>query len=145
MTKTHIVDLMMLYKKYRPVYDEILFVVYNHVSTAEGKVDDSLCQYDNVLCIEESVAFTDKQGIESVVNSLTSKFRSRFEVRTGITFFFQVTDWIRKSNVPDFLESVLLWGELGFPEQRQSGLCSTEVGGNGSSCRFACARTKLSI
>lgn len=82
-TKTHVLDLMKLYTKYKPEFDgEIFFVVSNRGTSTETRIDPSYCQYDNVLCIEyEELQFKSKEEVKMVVNNLTNKFRARFEVR----------------------------------------------------------------
>ena len=77
-TKTHILDLMMLFKQYRAKFDEIFFVVSNR-----GTQDRSACEYDNVLCLEhEEVLFSQNQDMKRVAINLTNRFSKRFE------FFF---------------------------------------------------------
>lgn len=80
-TKTHILDLKMLYAKYRPNFDEIFFVVSNRGTSIDTRIDDSYCQYNNVLCIEyEELQFTSKKEMEMIVQNLTNKFQARFQV-----------------------------------------------------------------
>jgi len=87
-TKTHILDLMMLYKQYRPYFDEILFVVSNRGNNPETRINDSMCQYDNVMCVEyEDLLFSDKRELLSIVSSLTNKFAKRFEYFFGADYF----------------------------------------------------------
>ena len=76
-TKTNILDLMGLYKQYKPQFDEILFVASHG---REERVDSTLCDYDNVLCLESDELVYAAGGEGQVVRSLTAKFRSRFEV-----------------------------------------------------------------
>lgn len=46
-TKTHILDLMQLYKKFRPQFDEIFFVVSNRGTDPKTRIDGALCEYTN--------------------------------------------------------------------------------------------------
>jgi len=83
-TKTHNPDLMSLYKQYRPQFDEVLFVVSNRGYDPETRFDESLCEYDNVLCLEfEELLFSDTSEIPRVANDLTRKFARRFEYFFG--------------------------------------------------------------
>ena len=68
---------MGLYKQYKPQFDEILFVASHG---REERVDATLCDYDNVLCLESDELVYAAGGEGQVVRSLTAKFRSRFEV-----------------------------------------------------------------
>ncbi|KAK1741252.1 glycosyltransferase (family 10) [Skeletonema marinoi] len=78
-TKTHITDLMGLYKQHRNAFDEIMFVVANRGVNPETRIDSSLCQYNNVLCIEfEELLYSDEHGRESVVRALAEKLKDRF-------------------------------------------------------------------
>jgi len=81
-TKTHVLDLMALYKRYRPQFDEMLFVVSN---SPDASTDASVCEYDNVLCIaHEELQIKDNRGdIENLVKTLTDKFRIRFQYFFG--------------------------------------------------------------
>ena len=75
----------MLYKQYRPLFDEILFVVYNPESSNQGPTaeeatfDAAMCEYDNVLCLDYGDVFFADGEIEKLVINLTAKFRARFE------------------------------------------------------------------
>jgi hypothetical protein len=83
-TKTHILDLMGLYKQHRTVFDEILFVVANRGISPETRIDASLCQYNNVLCVEyEELLYSDDQGREMVVRALAQKLKDRFDYFFG--------------------------------------------------------------
>ena len=68
---------MGLYKQYKPQFDEILFVASHGL---EERIDSTLCDYDNVLCLESDELVFAVGGEGQVVRSLTAKFRSRFEV-----------------------------------------------------------------
>jgi len=99
-TKTHILEIMNLYKQYRTQFDEIFFVVSNRGNNPETRIDASLCQYDNVLCIEyEELLFSDKREIESIVKNLTNKFSKRFEY-----FFGANSDFLGEDKVASAVE-----------------------------------------
>ncbi len=77
MTKTHILDLMNLYKRHRSTFGEIFFVV----TGTKSEMTADTCQYENVLCIQyEDLAFSNPQDMETVVFNLTNKIHARFEV-----------------------------------------------------------------
>lgn len=79
-TKTHVLDLMGVYKQHRDVFDEILFVVANRGISPETRIDAALCQYNNVLCIEyEELLYSDEQAREMVVRALAQKLKDRFD------------------------------------------------------------------
>ena len=83
-TKTHILDLMGLYKQHRDKFDEVLFVVANRGVNPETRVDASLCQYNNVLCVEyEELLYSDEQGRQTVVRQLAQKLKGRFNYFFG--------------------------------------------------------------
>ncbi len=80
-TKTHALDLIKLYEKYKPEFDEIFFVVSNRGTSTYTRIDPSYCQYYNVLCIEyEELHFETKKEVEKIVSKLTNKLQVRFEV-----------------------------------------------------------------
>lgn len=111
-TKTHALDLVEIYKKYKPEFDEIFFVVSNRGSSTETRIDSSYCQYDNVLCIEyEDLQFESKEEVETVVHDLTNKFRVKFEV-SHLLFFIVVCKRIFVILI--FGLSVFLWNRFRF-------------------------------
>ena len=66
-------------------------MVTNRGTGQETRMDASLCEYDNVLCLEyEELMFSwergnenDNSSVENVANNLTNKFRKRFEYFFG--------------------------------------------------------------
>lgn len=72
---------MGLYKQYRSQFDEIFFVVSNRGTKPETRVDSSLCQYDNVLCIDEEELQLADNG--EIASSLTRKFGTKFQYFFG--------------------------------------------------------------
>ncbi len=77
MTKTHITDLINLYKRHRSKFGEIFFVV----SGTKTEMTADTCQYENVLCIQyDDLVFSNPQNMETVVDNLTNKIRVRFKV-----------------------------------------------------------------
>lgn len=88
-TKTHDLDLLSLYKKTRPIFDEVFFVVSFRGDDPSTRVNEELCQFKNVLCIEyEELIFTNRKELEEMIHRLTGKLKQRFE-------FFFGPDWLR--------------------------------------------------
>ena len=84
-TKTHALDLIKIYEKYKPKFDEIFFVVTNRGTSTNTRIDPSYCQYYNVLCLEyEELHFETKEEVEMIVSKLTNKLQVRFEVCTTL-------------------------------------------------------------
>ena len=104
-TKTHITDLMSLYKQYRNTFDEILFVVANRGVSPETRIDASLCQYNNVLCVEyEELLYSDERERELVVRALATKLKDRFDYFFGS--YFDLMDNNRLQNAVTRLEQM---------------------------------------
>jgi hypothetical protein len=75
---THDFDLLSLYKKERPNYDEIFFVV-SLGTDPSSRVGKEVCEYNNVLCIEHNeLLYDDPLERQTVVNNLSEKFQIRF-------------------------------------------------------------------
>ncbi len=88
-TKTHALDLIKLYAKYKPEFGEIFFVVTNRGTSTETRIDPSYCQYYNVLCIEyEELKFDSKEEVNTIVIKLTNKLQVRFEVSLRVSEFY---------------------------------------------------------
>ena len=72
-TKTQDTDLLTLYKKERPSYDDVFFV-----GTGVGK---ETCEYDNVVCIEDKeLQYSNQQELRDMVDNLSDKLQLRFAV-----------------------------------------------------------------
>ncbi len=112
MTKTHILDLMMLYKHHRSFFDEVFFVI----SGTKTEMTAESCQYENVLCIQyEDLRFSTPQNMETVVNDLTNKIRARFEVRQLFASLINSTRYtllISTTMCIDLFFKVLFWAEF---------------------------------
>jgi len=88
-TKTNYLDLLHLYKKYRPLFDEVLFVV-SSVRIDGGPDFKELCEYKNVLClVPEELVYNNRDELIRVIRSLTNTFRNRFRY-----FFGQGSEWL---------------------------------------------------
>lgn len=78
-TKTHVKDLSSLYKQYQAQFGEIFFVASNRGSDPRTRIDDSLCQHTNVLCLEyQEVLFSNHREMKAMVKSLTDRFQDKF-------------------------------------------------------------------
>ena len=76
---THDFDLLSLYKKERPKYDEVFFVLPLGTDS-RSNADKEMCQYNNVLCIEhKELLYDNPLERQAVVNNLSDKFQTRFE------------------------------------------------------------------
>ncbi|KAL9180549.1 hypothetical protein ACHAXT_011002 [Thalassiosira profunda] len=94
-TKTHILNLMGLYKRFRPQFDEILFVASSRGTQPETRVNTALCQYDNVLCVEDGeLQLSDNREIAQY---LADKFRAKFEYFFGAQSMFLGDDTLAAS------------------------------------------------
>ncbi len=83
-TKTHDTNLLELYKKERPKFDEVFFVVSNEGINPQTRIDKEICTYDNVLCIEyEELMYNNIEELHDMVNNMANKFQSRFEYFFG--------------------------------------------------------------
>jgi len=70
-------DLLPLYKQEKPNYDEVLFVAVRDPSVP---MDEQLCEYNNLLCIDSTgLVFNNQEELQSVVANVAIKLQSRFE------------------------------------------------------------------
>ncbi|KAL3805569.1 hypothetical protein HJC23_005813 [Cyclotella cryptica] len=92
-TKTDDLELVQMYKKIRPLFDEVFFVVSYIQSDLDTTVKAELCQYKNVLCIPyEELVFTNEEELRSMVGRLTATLKTRFE------YFFGTPDWLTETD-----------------------------------------------
>ena len=78
-TKTHNMELLYLYKKFRPLFDEIFFVVSNRRAIPNSSIGAEVCEYKNVLCLDfDEMGYTSRQEMQAMVQAITEKFRLRF-------------------------------------------------------------------
>jgi hypothetical protein len=91
---TNNVDLLTLYKLIRPRFDEVFFVISNSGSNPRTRIsDDGICNYKNVLCIEDfELRYQDEDELHTMVHLLTTKFRKRFD------FFFHEYSWLTEES-----------------------------------------------
>ncbi|KAL7477393.1 hypothetical protein ACHAW6_003203 [Cyclotella cf. meneghiniana] len=92
-TKTDDMELLQMYRKIRPLFDEVFFVVSYIPSDPDNTVKAELCQYKNVLCIPyEELIFTNEDELKSMVQRLTAKLKTRFE------YFFGTANWLTEQD-----------------------------------------------
>ena len=102
-TKTHNLDLLYLYKLYRPQFEELFFVVSNRGIDRNTRINAELCTYRNVLCVEyEELLYSNREELELMVAALTDKLRSRFEF-----FFGPDSIWFTKENQLNAVERLV--------------------------------------
>jgi hypothetical protein len=78
-TRTNEMNLVGLYKIFKPGFDEVFFVLSRSgIIEADRQIDERVCEYDNVLCIYEEQQFRNKDELRGMVHSLTESFRLRF-------------------------------------------------------------------
>ena len=83
-TITHDMNLLELYKRERHNFDEIFFVVTIKGEDPNTQIDNELCNYDNVLCIDSGeLKYTSHDELNAMVNSVANKFQSRFQYYFG--------------------------------------------------------------
>lgn len=92
-TKTDDMELLQMYRKIRPLFDEVFFVVSYIPSDPDNTVKAELCQYKNVLCIPyEELIFTNEDELKNMVQRLTAKLKTRFE------YFFGTVNWLTEQD-----------------------------------------------
>ena len=78
-TQTNEVNLIGLYKIYKPGFDEVFFVLSKSGTDADQQVNQEVCEYDNVLCIEhDEQLYNNGKELRKMVHHLTEKFSYRF-------------------------------------------------------------------
>ena len=71
-THTNEIDLISIYKIFKPSFDEVFFIV-------SSGLDSEVCEYSNVLCIKyEEQLFTNDEHLIFLVKSLTERFQEKF-------------------------------------------------------------------
>jgi len=78
-TQTNEMNVLGLYKIYKPGYDEVFFVVSKSGTDADKQIDPEICEYENLLCIEhEDQQYTSDKQMRRLVRQLTDKLQYRF-------------------------------------------------------------------
>lgn len=102
------VDLLLLYKIFKPGFDEVLFVVSGNEEYLGQANSREMCSYDNVLCIRDGTLSHDgKANLPELVNNLTEQLRQKF------AFFFGTTGEFAMINEVDAV--VRLQAKLNAP------------------------------
>ena len=71
-THTNEIDLLGLYKIFKPSFDEVFFVV-------SGGPDSEVCEYSNVVCVKyEEQLFTKDEQMRFLVQRVTQRFQEKF-------------------------------------------------------------------
>jgi hypothetical protein len=88
-TKTHDLEILKMYKKMRPLFDEVFFVISYQQSDLGTTVNEELCQYKNVLCVlYDELVFSSQDELKEMVARLTAKLKTRF------AYFFGTDEWL---------------------------------------------------
>lgn len=78
-TQTNEMNLIGLYKILKPTFDEIFFVLSKSGTDADQQINEEVCEYDNVLCIElKEQMYNGEAELQAMVHQLTEKFYYRF-------------------------------------------------------------------
>ena len=81
-TQTDVLDLMSIYKQFRAQFDNVLFVV--GFDEGETRIDLSLCEYDNVVCLGSHEYLYDNEAeLEDKAKHTLQKVFGRFEYVFG--------------------------------------------------------------
>jgi len=78
-TRTNEMNLIAMYKIFKPSFDEVFFILSKSGTDADQQIDERVCEYDNVLCLQhEEELYQNVDELEGLVRSLTEKFKGRF-------------------------------------------------------------------
>lgn len=78
-TRTNEMNLIAMYKIFKPSFDEVFFILSMSGTDADQQIDERVCEYDNVLCLQHNEElYQNVDELEGLVRSLTDKFKSRF-------------------------------------------------------------------
>ncbi|KAL7543047.1 hypothetical protein ACHAXR_012356 [Thalassiosira sp. AJA248-18] len=78
-TQTNEMNVVGLYKIFKPGFDEVFFVLSKSGTEADQQFDGAVCEYGNVLCIEyEEQLHHNNKELQAMVHHLTKKFHLRF-------------------------------------------------------------------
>jgi hypothetical protein len=92
-TKTHDLEVIQMYKKIRPLFDEVFFVLSYQESDLGKSVNEELCQYKNVMCIlNDELEFSSQDQLKEMVATLTAKLKTRF------SYFFGTEEWLTEKD-----------------------------------------------
>mmetsp|Transcript_1948 Transcript_1948/g.4209 ORF Transcript_1948/g.4209 Transcript_1948/m.4209 type:complete len:761 (-) Transcript_1948:1020-3302(-) len=81
-TQTNEMNLLGLYKIFKPGFDEVFFVLSRSGTDADQQINGKVCGYDNLLCVGYR-EYENDDGLETIVHHLTEKFQQRFATFFG--------------------------------------------------------------
>ena len=92
-TKSHDMGILQMYKKMKPLFDEIFFVLSYDESDVGATMKEELCQYKNVLCIpHRELVFSSQEEMKELIGRLTTLLKARF------AYFFGTTEWLTEKD-----------------------------------------------
>lgn len=82
-TQTNEINMIGLYEIYKPGFQEVLFVFSKTGTDADKEINDGVCEYENVLCIDdvnyyEEYLNSGSKEFRGMVRSLTDKLEHKF-------------------------------------------------------------------
>lgn len=78
-TQTNEMNVVGLYKIFKPGFDEVFFIISKSGTDADQLIDGDVCEFDNLLCIEhEEQLYGNDEELKAMAHHLTEKFKSRF-------------------------------------------------------------------
>jgi hypothetical protein len=78
-TRTNEMNLIGMYKIFKPSFDEVFFVLSKSGTDADQQIGERVCEYDNVLCLQhDEELYQNVDELEGLVRRLTEKFKGRF-------------------------------------------------------------------
>ena len=83
-TQTTHMDLLALYKIFKPGFDEVFFVLSKTGTQYDSQINEEACEFNNVLCLEpQDQQFTNEDELDQVIRQLIVKFHQRFSFYFG--------------------------------------------------------------
>lgn len=83
-TQTTHLDLLALYKIFKPGFDEVFFVLSKTGTQHDSQINEEVCEFNNVLCLEpEDQQFSNEDELDQVIRQLIVKFHARFSFYFG--------------------------------------------------------------
>ena len=72
-------NLIGMFKIFKPSFDEVFFVLSKSGTDSDQQIDERVCEYDNVLCLQhEEELYQNVDELKGLVRRLTEKFKGRF-------------------------------------------------------------------
>ena len=92
-TTSHDLDILKMYKRMRPLFDEVFFILSFEVSDLGTTISEELCQYKNVMCVpNDEFMFSGLEELRVMVSKLTTKLKARF------AYFFGTEEWLTEKD-----------------------------------------------